>query len=155
MGGHAEHVDLPPVRAAAERGPDAVVEEHPGVGLGQRRQRPEVAVIALPFAGDRRVHRVVEVVAPLRGQAVPARLPGGDQAGVVGVGLGDQDQLAVQPGGDDRDGPRMLVQMGTRPRQIDAAQGGERRPDSGGVRLAGRVGDNCRSDSGLNTSGDG
>src|SRR5271166_1062537 len=75
VSGHAEHVDLPPVRPAAEGGPDAVVEEHPGVGLGQRRQRPEVAVVALPFAGDRRVHRVVEVVAPLRGQPVAPRLP--------------------------------------------------------------------------------
>jgi hypothetical protein len=100
VGGDAEHVDLPPVRAAAERGPDAVVKEHPGVGLGQRLQRAEVAVVALPLAGDRGVHGMVKVVAPLRGQAVTARLPGGDQAGVVGVGFGDQDQLAVQPGGE-------------------------------------------------------
>ena len=73
------------------------MEEHPGVGLGQRRHRPEVAVVALPLAGDRRVHRVVEVVAPLRGEPVAARLAGGDQPGVVEVGLGDEDQLAVQP----------------------------------------------------------
>ena len=75
VSGNAEHVDLPPVRLAAEGGPVAVVKEHPGVGLGQRRQRPEVAVVALSFAGDRGVHRVVEVVAPLRGQPVAAGLP--------------------------------------------------------------------------------
>ena len=34
VGGDTEDVDLPPVRLAAEGGPDAVVEEHPGIGLG-------------------------------------------------------------------------------------------------------------------------
>ena len=110
VGGHAEHVHLPPVGAAAEGGPAAVVEEHPGVGLGQRRHRPEVAVVALPLAGDRGVHGVVEVIAPLGGQPVPARLPGGDQPGIVGVGLGDQDQLAVQQRRQRLDLGRELLQ---------------------------------------------
>ena len=83
VGGGAQHVHRPAVAAAAERRPAAVVEEHPGQRLGERRDRAEVAVVALPLAGERRVHGVVEVVAPLRGQPVPARLPGGDQPGVV------------------------------------------------------------------------
>ena len=83
MGRDPEHVDLPPMRAAAEAGPDAVVDEHLGQGLGERGERPEVAVVALPLAGDDRVDRVVEVVAPLGGQPVPARLTGCDQPRVV------------------------------------------------------------------------
>ena len=75
------------------------MEEHPGHRVGQRRHRPEVGVVALALPGDRRVHRVVEVVAPLRGQPVPARLPRGDQPGVVQVGLGDQHQVPVQQRG--------------------------------------------------------
>jgi len=98
VGRDAEHVHLPAVRPAPEAGPDAVVEEHLGVGLGQRGQRAEVAVVTLPFTGYRRVHRMMEVIAPLGGQPVAAGFPRGDQPGIVGVGFGDQHQLAVQPG---------------------------------------------------------
>jgi hypothetical protein len=119
VGGHPEHVDVPPMAPAAEGGPAAVVEEHPGVGLRQRRKRSEVAVVALPFAGDGRVHCVVEVVTPLRGEPVAARLAGGDQLGIVGVGLGDQHELAVQPGRQGLHLGRELFEDVQRPAVLD------------------------------------
>jgi len=59
-------------------------------GFRESRHRAEVGVVALPLAGDRGVHGVVEVVAPLRVDPIAAGRAGGDDAGVVGVGLGDQ-----------------------------------------------------------------
>ena len=51
----------------------AVVEERAGQRLGQRAERAEVGVVALPLAGQQRVQRVVEVVVPLRVQPVARR----------------------------------------------------------------------------------
>ena len=56
------------------------------------------------------MHGVVEVVAPLAGQPVAARLTGGDQPGIVGVGLGDQDQFAVQQRREGQDLAREFLQ---------------------------------------------
>ena len=65
-------VDGPPVRAAAERGPPSVVPERPLEGVGQRRSRAEVGVVALRLARGRPVQRVVDVVVPLA-RSGPAR----------------------------------------------------------------------------------
>ena len=94
--GDAEQVHRPAMTAAAERGVVAVVEEDPGQRLDHGPDRAEVAVVALPFPGDRRVHRVMEVIAPLGREAEPAGLPRADQPRVVEVRLGDEDQLPVQ-----------------------------------------------------------
>jgi hypothetical protein len=54
----------------------------------------------------------VEVVVPLRVQAVPAGLRGGNEAGIVGVGLGDQHQITVQPSRERTDiGGQLLQQV--------------------------------------------
>ena len=66
----------------------------------QAVQRAEVAVVALPLAGEQGVQGVVHVVVPLRLQAVPAGLARGDQPRVVEVGLGDQRQRPAQVGGE-------------------------------------------------------
>ena len=57
----------------------------------------------------------MEVIAPLRGQPVAARLAGGDQPGIVEVGLGDQDQLPVQQRGEGLDLSRELFGEVQRP----------------------------------------
>ncbi len=92
-------VQRPPVLPPAEAGVRAVVEEPGGQRLGQRGERVpgEILVVALRLAGQRGVHRVVEVVVPLGVQPQAARLAGGDQARVVQVGLGDQEQRTAQP----------------------------------------------------------
>ena len=67
-------VDGRAVVAAAERRVGAVVEEAALADLGQRLERLEVGVVAGRLAGQRDVHGVVEVVAPLRVEAVAAGL---------------------------------------------------------------------------------
>ena len=64
-------VDRPPVRAAAERRAASPSWKNAPVSvLGQRVDGDaEVGVVALPLAGQQRVQRVVEVVAPLRASA--------------------------------------------------------------------------------------
>ena len=66
--------------------------------LRQRRQRLEVGVVAGGLAGQRDVHGVVEVVAPLRVEPVAAGLARRDQPRVVEVGLGDQRQRPAAGG---------------------------------------------------------
>ena len=61
------------VVAPAEGGAGAVVEEAALAHLGQRGERLEVGVVAAGLAGQRDVQGVVEVVAPLRVQAVVRR----------------------------------------------------------------------------------
>ena len=63
-----------PWSRSAERRARAVVEEALLAHLGQRGQRLEVGVVAVGLAGQRHVHGVVEVVAPLRVEAVAAGL---------------------------------------------------------------------------------
>ena len=89
---HGRGVDRHAVVAAAERAVGAVVEEAALAHLGQRAERLEVGVVAGGLAGERHVHRVVEVVAPLGVQSEAAGLARGDQARVVEVGLRDQRQ---------------------------------------------------------------
>ena len=69
------------VVASAERRIGAVVEEPLRRDLGESAERGEVGVVAGGLAGQRDVQRVVEVVAPLRGQAEAARLARRDQLG--------------------------------------------------------------------------
>ena len=55
---------------------------------------------------------MVEVVIPLRVQAVPAGLRRGHEPGIVGVGLGDQHQIPVQPSRERPDlGGQLLQQV--------------------------------------------
>ena len=82
----------------------------------QALQRAEVAVVALPLAGEQRVQGVVHVVVPLGLQAVAAGLARGDQPRVVEVGLGDQRQRPAQVG-----------RQRSRPRPPAARAGGPRR----------------------------
>ncbi|CAB4934707.1 unannotated protein [freshwater metagenome] len=81
----------------AERRPGPVVEERAGEHLGQPGQTAlgEVPVVALALAGEHGVQRVVEVVAPLRGEPEPAGGPRGDHPRVVEVGLRDQGQRSA------------------------------------------------------------
>ncbi len=73
------------------------MEEPPGEGPGHggERRGGEVPVVALGLAGQGAVQGVVEVVAPLGGEPLPAGLAGRGGARVVEVGLGDQEQRAV------------------------------------------------------------
>ena len=114
-GRHRRGVDRDAVVALAERGEGAVVEEAALADLRQRRERLEVGVVALGLAGQRHVHRVVEVVAPLRVQPVAARLARRHQHRVVQVGLGDQGQRPtdVRRERSDLDG-QLLEQVGLR-----------------------------------------
>ena len=91
---HPFGVDRYAVVAPPERGVDAVVEEAALAHLAQGRERLEVGVVALRLAGQRDVDGVVEVVAPLRVEAVAAGLPGRDQYRVVEIRLRDQGQRA-------------------------------------------------------------
>ena len=79
--------DVPP---SAERRVGARVEIATLQRGGQGLQRPEVAVVALPFTGYRGVDGVVDVVVPLGGHPETALFAGRDQPGVVHVALGDQ-----------------------------------------------------------------
>src|SRR5690606_36899831 len=100
-GEHHEPVPARPGRqratpwSSAERRPPAVVYEDPGQGGGQGVGRAEVDVVAMAFAAEQRVDRVVHVVGPLRGHPQTAVRYGGDHRGVVQVRLGDQGQRAV------------------------------------------------------------
>ena len=82
--------------ALAEARPPPVVEEHRAQRPRQFGQRTEVGVVALPFAGERGMQAVVDVVVPLRGQAVAPGAPRDDQTGIVEIGLGDQRQRPSQ-----------------------------------------------------------
>ena len=93
-GRHLVGVDRMAVVAVAERGERPVVEEAALDHLRQRRQRLEVGVVAVGLAGQRHVHGVVEVVAPLRVQPVAAGLARGDELRVVEVALRDQGRVA-------------------------------------------------------------
>ena len=99
-GRRPQRVDRVAVAAPAEAGLGAVVEEPVLEHLAQRRQGVEVGVVAGRVPGQADVERVVEVVAPLRGQPVAAAVAGGDQPRVVQVGLGDQRQRPAQEGAD-------------------------------------------------------
>ena len=68
------------------------MEEAALADLSQCTQRLEVGVVALGLPGERDVHGVVEVVAPLGVEAVAAGFARGDQRRVVEVGLRDQRQ---------------------------------------------------------------
>ena len=70
MAGDAVPVDRPAVGRPRNGEYVPVVHERAGERLGQRAQRAEVGVVALPLAGEQRVQRVVDVVVPLR---VPGR----------------------------------------------------------------------------------
>ncbi len=84
------------MHATAEARVRAGMEEAVLQGPGQAVERTEISVVALSFAGHRRVHGVVDVVVPLGVQAVPAAERGGDQARIVEVALGDQRQRTPQ-----------------------------------------------------------
>src|SRR4051812_28802249 len=77
-------VGLPPELRVA-----AVVDVRLTEGGGDVGQRSEIGVVPLALAGERGVHGVVEVVAPLRVEAVAAVVACPYQARVVAVALGD------------------------------------------------------------------
>lgn len=77
-------VDRLTVRRLAERRPGAVVEEPLRQHLRERAERLEVGVVAGGLAGQRDVDGVVEVVAPLRVEAVALTVLGAEAASVAG-----------------------------------------------------------------------
>jgi len=87
---------LPAPRALAVLRPHAVV--HPGLAqrLAQMPELAEIEVVAGALAGQRRVHSVVPIVRPRRLQLVATGVARAHQAGVVRVGLGDQEERAMQ-----------------------------------------------------------
>ncbi len=89
-------VDPVAVAAAAEAGVRSGVEEALLEHLAQRGEGVEVGVVTGGVTGQADVEGVVEVVAPLGGQPVPARLPGRDQPRIVEVRLGDQRQRPAE-----------------------------------------------------------
>ena len=89
-------VQRPAVPAMPERRVRPGVEVAVLQRLCQRLQRPEIRVVALPFARHRGVYRVMDVVVPLRGHPVAAAIAGCDQPRVVEVALGDQRQRPAQ-----------------------------------------------------------
>jgi hypothetical protein len=91
-------VDGRAVVATPEGGEGAVVEEPALAHLDQRAERLEVGVVAAGLTGQRHVHCVVEVVAPLPVDAEAPRRARCHHAGVVQVGLGDQGQRTAQLG---------------------------------------------------------
>ena len=66
------------------------IDEPVGERPAQVSDAAEVAVVPVPFPRQERVERVVEVVAPLRVEAVPSFVPGRDDPRVVQVALRDQ-----------------------------------------------------------------
>ena len=95
-GRHVLGVDGRAVVALAERRERPVVEEPLLAHLGQRLERLEVGVVAGGLAAQRDVDGVVEVVAPLRVEAVATGLARAHEERVVEVGLGDQGERAAQ-----------------------------------------------------------
>ena len=83
-------------------------------------ERREVGVVAGGLAGERDVQRVVEVVAPLGGDAEPVRLARADHPRVVEVALGDQASAA------GRGAPRARRPRRRAPRAGDGAVVDER-----------------------------
>ena len=100
------------------------MDEDPGHRVSQGRERAEVDVVPLPFAGQRRVQRVVHVVVPLSRHAQATGAGRLDRARVVEVGLGDQRQRPAQRRSESS---RLVGQLG------------QQRPTRGVVQLVHRV----------------
>ena len=84
------------VRAAAEAGVAAVVDEHVGEGFGEIGESAEVGIVSAAFTGENGVERVMKIVGPLCVDSVAAGFARGDDAGVVEVAFGDQEEMAAE-----------------------------------------------------------
>jgi hypothetical protein len=85
------------VATTAEHRVLAVVHEGALKRLGHVRQASEVGVIAASLPGEHGVHRVVQVVAPLRVESVATQLKGAHETRIVEARLGDQHEASAQP----------------------------------------------------------
>ena len=76
-----------------------------GEGFGEVLEGAEVVVVALAALVDveEGEEGVVEVVAPLGVHAVAAGFAGADDAGIVEVALGDEDETAAEGGSEGFD----------------------------------------------------
>src|SRR6185295_10718925 len=79
------------------------VDPGAGEGGGELSQAAEVGVVAGPLAGEDGVQRVVEVVAPLRVEAVAADGGLANDPRVVEVALRDHEQITTERAGELRD----------------------------------------------------
>ena len=137
-------VPPPPVGRVA-----AVVDVAPAERACHRTHAAEVGVVPASLAGERHVHRVVEVVGPLRVQPEAADLARPHQPGIVAVALGDDARSGGRqplPGGarprrSPRPGAPGSGRRSGRPRRAGGRRGGTRRsstprcpPGSGGPR---------------------
>ena len=114
-----------PVHALPERRPRAGVEEAVGRDGAERGERREVGVVPGRLAGERDVHRVVVVVAPLGREPVPALGARTEHDGVVEVGLRDERQGAIEPLGElvglPREGGQDVLARGV-PQGVDGVE---------------------------------
>lgn len=90
----------PSVRAAAEGGVAAVIDKGLLEGLGEISERAEIRVVAIPLPSQHGVQGMVEVIAPLRVEAIPPDFRGPHNAGIVQVTLRDEDQVAPEVRGE-------------------------------------------------------
>ena len=84
------------MRATAEGGVTAIVDKGPLEGLDEISKGAEVRVVAVPLSGQHDVQGVVEIIVPLRIDAVPADLWRSHDTGIVEVTLRDEDQMAPE-----------------------------------------------------------
>src|SRR5439155_27253808 len=75
------------------------VDEGVAVRAGELFERAEILVVAATARGQERMHRVMEVVGPLRVEAVAMAFPRLDHLPPVQTALGDQVHVAPQLGG--------------------------------------------------------
>src|SRR3569623_2418619 len=64
----------------------------------QVTQPAEIGVIAVAFAGQYGMQRMVKVIAPLGIDAKPAQLAAADDARVIQIAFGDQHEMATEVG---------------------------------------------------------
>src|SRR5689334_15732863 len=64
---------------------------------GQMTHAAEIGIIAGCFAGEKRMHRVMEIIAPLRGQSVSALFAGQQDSRVVQIALRHHVEVASEP----------------------------------------------------------
>src|SRR5262249_62088720 len=75
-----------------------VVNERRLECLGQVREAPEVRVVAVPFAGEHGMERVMEIVGPLGVEPITARLTRPKEPRVIQIALRHQGQLSPELG---------------------------------------------------------
>ena len=78
------------VATATKRRVPSVIHEAAGENLRDGADAAKILKVALPFASQRRMHRVVKIVGPLCIQPVTSSIPALDVSGIIGIAFRDE-----------------------------------------------------------------